>query len=212
MTRPVACAVRVEHEPRRAVDRSSGRVGGGAAERGPQLARRVGDAADPRVVSVEDVLGDARRSGEADAEDAPARRSHRRDRHAVLPMHVASGVLPGRCVGGAGTPYSSTPTSEKLRCGLGDGESSERVLERLQTTSEVEVPSSVNTARELTKYSVPPPEPGEVVARNYRRDQREARTAVGRRDPVRWCSSASPGRTTRRLRAAPSAARRCSRR
>ena len=78
---------------------------------------------------------------------------------AVLPMQVASGMLPAFCEGGAGTPYSSVLTSENVRWRSGVDENSDLVFDRFHETIEVAVPSFVNTARELTKCSVPPPEP-----------------------------------------------------
>ncbi len=74
-------------------------------------------------------------------------------------MQVASGTSPAFCVGGAGTPYSSVLTSENVSWRFGVDVSSDLVLDRLHETIELAVPSFVNTARELTKYSVPPPAP-----------------------------------------------------
>src|SRR6266851_5564842 len=62
----------------------------------------------------------------------------------VLPMQVASGTLPAFCVAGAGIPYSSVGTSEKLKPRLGDDVSSDLVFVRFQATIEVDVPSFVN--------------------------------------------------------------------
>ncbi len=73
-----------------------------------------------------------------------------------MPRHCASGAVPVICRPGAGTPYSPTPTVDAESCRLGDAVFSELVFESFQTTIEFDVPSFVKTARELTKYSVPP--------------------------------------------------------
>ena len=152
--------MRVQHEPRHAVGRIPVRVGRGTAEHRPELPVRVRDAEYAGVAPVEDVLGllllDRRSRSRAD--------SSRADRRgggvgAAPPMHVASGTSPGFCVGGAGTPYSSVSTSEDVRSRSGEDDSSDLVLDRLHETIELAVPSFVNTARELTKCSVPPPAP-----------------------------------------------------
>ena len=87
----------------------------------------------------------------------------------LLPMHSASGVSPALCVGGAGTPYSPTPSVDEESCRLGVAEFSDLVFASRTTSSEDDVPSAVKTARELTKYSVPLPlvanwsVPGEIA-------------------------------------------------
>src|SRR4029079_13389284 len=73
-----------------------------------------------------------------------------------LPTQVASGTGPGFWLGAAGTAYGRTSTVAVVSARFGEDVLRMLVFLSFWTTSDDDVPLSVNTARELARYSVPP--------------------------------------------------------